>query len=170
MAKAWIGTCLLLALTSRAAIAQAPAADALPVRLGAPNTGPVSTMELPLAPPQSPPALPPPPALPALPPIAPLSPPVFDPPSYPSGPVSPVILPATSTLIQLNVRQSATTGSSVTAETTSACVWDAPAWRVFDNLSLFAGLNIAKEPADLGVNENFGYRFAVNWGLPLVER
>jgi hypothetical protein len=37
-----------------------------------------------------------------------------------------------------------------------------------DNLSLFFGLGDSKEPADLGVNGNFGYRLAVNWGLPLL--
>lgn len=38
-----------------------------------------------------------------------------------------------------------------------------------DNLSLFAGLDGARQPADLGINPNFGYRLAVNWGLPLWE-
>jgi hypothetical protein len=38
-----------------------------------------------------------------------------------------------------------------------------------DNLSLFFGLGDSKEPADLGVNGNFGYRLAVNWGLPLLQ-
>ena len=48
---------------------------------------------------------------------------------------------------------------------------DAPAvpskW--FDDLSLFGGPDGAKEPEDLGVNAHFGYRFAVNWGLPLWQ-
>ncbi len=38
-----------------------------------------------------------------------------------------------------------------------------------DNLSLFVGLDGAKEPEDLGVNAHFGYRAALNWGLPLWE-
>jgi len=41
---------------------------------------------------------------------------------------------------------------------------------LFDNLSLFFGLDGSKEPADLGVNANFGYRFALNWGIPLLEQ
>jgi hypothetical protein len=39
----------------------------------------------------------------------------------------------------------------------------------FENLSLFFGVNGFKEPADLGINANFGYRLAVNWGLPLFQ-
>ncbi len=40
---------------------------------------------------------------------------------------------------------------------------------LFDNLSFFAGLDGSKEPADLGVNANLGYRLAVNWGFPIFE-
>src|SRR5262249_33445786 len=39
----------------------------------------------------------------------------------------------------------------------------------FENMSLFFGVDGSKEPADLGVNANFGYRFAFNWGLPVFE-
>jgi hypothetical protein len=42
------------------------------------------------------------------------------------------------------------------------------AW--FENMSLFFGFDGSKEPADLGVNANFGYRFAFNWGLPIFEQ
>lgn len=44
-----------------------------------------------------------------------------------------------------------------------------PRYPLLDNLSLFAGLDGHKEPADLGVNANFGYRLAANWGLPVSE-
>ena len=44
-----------------------------------------------------------------------------------------------------------------------------PRYPLLDNLSLFAGLDGFKEPADLGINGNFGYRFAANWGLPISE-
>jgi hypothetical protein len=39
----------------------------------------------------------------------------------------------------------------------------------FENMSLFFGVDGSKEPADLGVNANFGYRFAFSWGLPVFE-
>lgn len=39
----------------------------------------------------------------------------------------------------------------------------------FDNLSLFLGLDGSKGPDDLGINADFGYRGAINWGLPLWE-
>jgi hypothetical protein len=39
----------------------------------------------------------------------------------------------------------------------------------FENMSLFAGLDGFKEPADLGVNANFGYRLAFNWGFAAFE-
>ncbi|HKI34000.1 MAG TPA: DUF6666 family protein [Gemmataceae bacterium] len=38
-----------------------------------------------------------------------------------------------------------------------------------DNLSLFLGLTGSKGPEDLGINANFGFRTAVNWGLPVWE-
>ena len=40
---------------------------------------------------------------------------------------------------------------------------------LWDNLSLFAGLNGAKQPQDFGVNANFGRRFHANWGIPVSE-
>lgn len=47
---------------------------------------------------------------------------------------------------------------------------DAPAPTAWlENLSLFGGLDGAKEPEDLGVNAHFGYRVALNWGVPLWE-
>jgi hypothetical protein len=39
--------------------------------------------------------------------------------------------------------------------------------RLFDTLSVFAGIDGSKTPQDLGINANFGGRVAVNWGLPL---
>jgi hypothetical protein len=36
-----------------------------------------------------------------------------------------------------------------------------------DNLTLFGGLQGAKEPQDLGINANFGARGHVNWAVPL---
>lgn len=39
----------------------------------------------------------------------------------------------------------------------------------FENLSIFAGLDGAKQPQDLGINANLGPRVAMNWGLPLLE-
>jgi hypothetical protein len=41
--------------------------------------------------------------------------------------------------------------------------------RLFDNFSLFFGLNGSKEPLDLGINANLGYRLAFNWGFALME-
>ncbi len=40
----------------------------------------------------------------------------------------------------------------------------------FENFSLFIGLDGSKEPVDLGINSNFGYRMALNWGLPIIEK
>lgn len=40
---------------------------------------------------------------------------------------------------------------------------------MFDNLSLFLGLEGSKQPQDFGVNATFGGRIAVNWGLPLLR-
>jgi hypothetical protein len=53
-----------------------------------------------------------------------------------------------------------------------AVVEDVPsqAHPYLDNLSLFAGLNGFQEPADLGINSNFGYRLAFNWGFPIWEK
>jgi hypothetical protein len=39
-----------------------------------------------------------------------------------------------------------------------------------DNLSGYLGLDGAKSPEDLGINANFGFRGALNWGLPLLEQ
>jgi hypothetical protein len=41
---------------------------------------------------------------------------------------------------------------------------------LLDNLSVFAGLDGAKSPEDLGINANFGFRTHVNWAYPLLER
>jgi hypothetical protein len=38
-----------------------------------------------------------------------------------------------------------------------------------DNLSLDLGLNGSKGPEDLGINANFGFRVAANWGYPVWE-
>jgi hypothetical protein len=38
-----------------------------------------------------------------------------------------------------------------------------------DNLALYLGLNGSKGPEDLGINANFGFRTAVNWGLPVWQ-
>jgi hypothetical protein len=43
----------------------------------------------------------------------------------------------------------------------------APGPGLLDNLSAFGGLQGAKEPQDLGVNANFGFRGAVNWAYPI---
>src|SRR5438128_8715229 len=168
MARAWVWTCFLLALSGQAALAQTPPPDERPVRLGTPQAAPADIVELPLAPPAPSPLAALAPPLPS--PMPPLLPPDFNPPPVPDGPVAPPVWPGIRSLIQLDVQLPAPTDGVATPETTSACVWDGTPWGVFDNLSFFAGLNIAKEPADLGINENFGYRFAVNWGLPLVER
>ncbi len=40
---------------------------------------------------------------------------------------------------------------------------------LWDDLSIFGGLDGSKEPEDLGVNAHFGMRGAVSWGVPLVE-
>lgn len=44
-----------------------------------------------------------------------------------------------------------------------------PRLPLLENLSVFAGLDGSKEPADAGINANFGYRLGVNWGLPVLE-
>jgi hypothetical protein len=44
-----------------------------------------------------------------------------------------------------------------------------PRWGLLENLSLFAGLDGAKGPEDLGINANFGWRTHVNWGYPVLE-
>jgi|GEM_PF-4881555 len=41
--------------------------------------------------------------------------------------------------------------------------------RLFDNLSMFIGLDGSKQPQDFGVNAQFGGRASVNWGIPLFE-
>ena len=40
---------------------------------------------------------------------------------------------------------------------------------LFDNVSLFLGLEGSKQPQEFGVNAHFGGRFAADMGLPLVE-
>ena len=40
---------------------------------------------------------------------------------------------------------------------------------LFDNLSVFAGLDGSKQPQDFGINAQFGGRASVNWGIPLFE-
>ena len=40
---------------------------------------------------------------------------------------------------------------------------------LFDNLSLFAGLDGSKQPQDFGVNALFGGRFHLDWGIPLIK-
>jgi hypothetical protein len=44
-----------------------------------------------------------------------------------------------------------------------------PGRALWENLSLFAGLDGAKGPDDLGINANFGLRTHVNWGYPIWE-
>ena len=39
---------------------------------------------------------------------------------------------------------------------------------LWDNVSIFVGLEGSKQPQDFGINANFGGRFALNWGFPLV--
>ena len=38
---------------------------------------------------------------------------------------------------------------------------------IFENLTLFAGLDGSKQPQDLGINANMGIRLSANWGFPL---
>ena len=38
---------------------------------------------------------------------------------------------------------------------------------VFENLSVFAGLDGSKQPQDLGINANMGLRLSANWGFRL---
>lgn len=40
---------------------------------------------------------------------------------------------------------------------------------LFENLSIQLALDGSKEPVDLGVNANFGFRVAFNWGIPIDE-
>ncbi len=41
---------------------------------------------------------------------------------------------------------------------------------MFENFSLFFGIDGSKEPVDLGINANLGYRAGFNWGVPLLEK
>lgn len=41
---------------------------------------------------------------------------------------------------------------------------------LFDNFSMLAAIDGSKQPQDLGVNAQFGGRFAVDWGIPLVRQ
>lgn len=38
-----------------------------------------------------------------------------------------------------------------------------------ENFAIQLGIDFAKEPLDLGINCNFGYRIAFNWGFPLAD-
>ena len=40
---------------------------------------------------------------------------------------------------------------------------------LFENISVFAGIDGSKQPQDLGVNALLGGRIALNWGIPIVE-
>lgn len=42
-------------------------------------------------------------------------------------------------------------------------------WHPLDTLMLFGGLEGSKQPQDFGVNANFGSRWALNWGFPLLQ-
>ena len=163
MMRASIALCLLMALGESAATPQAPPSDARPARLGSPEASP-SALELPMGPVSG--SMIPPPASPL---TAPLAPPPLPTGVAPASADGPEKL-AAPTPLDSDLRIPLTMETGPTVDASSACVWDGKRWCVFDNFSFFAGLDIAKEPADLGVNENFGYRFAVNWGLPLVER
>jgi len=56
---------------------------------------------------------------------------------------------------------------------TSSCAMATAPWganeRLFDNVSVFGGLDGSKQPQDFGVNAQFGGRASVNWGIPLFE-
>jgi hypothetical protein len=41
---------------------------------------------------------------------------------------------------------------------------------LWENFSLFAGLDGSKQPQDLGINANMGARFSANLGLPISDR
>jgi hypothetical protein len=41
---------------------------------------------------------------------------------------------------------------------------------LLENLSGFLGLDGSKGPEDLGINANFGFRGALNWGYPIFEQ
>jgi hypothetical protein len=171
MVRAAIALSILLTLSASAATSQTAPSEARPVRFGMPQTAAPSTVELPLAPPPLPPSeFNPPPAIPLSEPLVPPPLPTLMAPANANGSALPATWPRAPSAVESDLRLPLTVEAGPTIEASSACVWDAKSWRVFDNLSFFAGLNIAKEPADLGINENFGYRFAVNWGLPLVER
>jgi hypothetical protein len=58
-------------------------------------------------------------------------------------------------------------GLSMTAVDGHAQTAQAPAERIFENLSLFVGPDGSKQPQDLGINANMGIRFAANLGFPL---
>jgi hypothetical protein len=68
--------------------------------------------------------------------------------------------PFTLALIVASLASARTAG----AQTSGSGVSDS----VFDNLSLFAGLDGSKQPQDLGINANMGVRFSANVGIPLV--
>jgi hypothetical protein len=40
---------------------------------------------------------------------------------------------------------------------------------IFENLSVFAGLDGSKQPQDLGINANMGLRLSANWGFPVAD-
>jgi hypothetical protein len=41
---------------------------------------------------------------------------------------------------------------------------------LWENVSVFAGLDGSKQPQDLGINANMGARFSANLGLPISDR
>jgi hypothetical protein len=71
-----------------------------------------------------------------------------------------------------SVAPTATSGTYTPSVPATSAMWY-PQKRGFekylDNLSIFAGLDGAKGPEDLGINANMGGRAAVNWGLPIWE-
>jgi len=51
---------------------------------------------------------------------------------------------------------------------TTSSQYGGAGWSPLDTLSLFGGLEGSKQPQDFGVNANFGSRWAINWGFPLL--
>jgi hypothetical protein len=92
----------------------------------------------------------------------PQPPPVTRSPANP--PISPLatdleeVLPTTPSFILPNSAIPPTTHDGLSTKT-----------RLFDNLSIFTGLDGSKQPQDFGVNALFGGRLDVNLGLPLIR-
>ncbi|GEM_PF-1486933 len=178
---------LILIATNVPALGQAPnASDTIrPVGLGAPSA--VSPAATPPAPPlakgglggvaPAPPQLPPPPFVATLPPPTALAPganlpappvaPLPPPPTLATGTKSPAANSPPSWPVATEEITEHTTLPRPAALENTCCVAPRNPW--MDNFSFFAGLDGTKEPADLGLNANFGYRLAANWGLPLAE-